>query len=210
MNNWTSQARGMPFSNDTGETVPAFGCMGIESTSIEQGQIILAIRKPSAGDAAGGASKVVFNGETAVPDGQGGFAHLDSVVHALEASSITEGDECGPVEDEWELASTGSGFTKLATDADSDPDGIVVRANGGVGGDNCILIKTPGGGIPARTGTGPYTWGSATCTLVDESGVVGSGTQVVKNIVNQAIAANVVGKAERFGSIYVIDVASCS
>jgi hypothetical protein len=75
---------------------------------------------------------------------------------------------------------------------------------------NEILIKTPGGGIAAATGTGPYTFGSATCTVVSDAGVVGSETVTVKNIVNEAIAANVIGKASRVGSIWVIDVASCS
>jgi hypothetical protein len=72
-----------------------------------------------------------------------------------------------------------------------------------------LLIKTPVGGIPAATGSGPYTFGSATCTIVNEDGTVGSDTVTVKNIVNQAIDANVVGKAERVGSTYIIDVASC-
>jgi hypothetical protein len=75
--------------------------------------------------------------------------------------------------------------------------------------DNCILIKTPGGGIPACTGTGPYTFGSATCTIVNEDGTVSADTVTVKNIVNQAIDANVIGKAERVGATYIIDVASC-
>jgi hypothetical protein len=73
-----------------------------------------------------------------------------------------------------------------------------------------ILVKTPGGGIAAASGTGPYTFGSATCTVVSDAGVVGSETVTVKNIVNEAIAANVIGKASRVGSIWVIDVASCS
>lgn len=75
---------------------------------------------------------------------------------------------------------------------------------------NVLLIKTPSGGIPACTGTGPYTFGSATCTIVNEDGTVSSDTVTVENIVNQAIAGSVIGKAERVGSTYIIDVASCS
>ena len=77
-------------------------------------------------------------------------------------------------------------------------------------GQNDILIKTPGGGIAAASGTGPYTFGSATCTIVGSDGVVGSDTVTVKNIVNDAVAANVIGKASMVGGIWVIDVASCS
>jgi hypothetical protein len=76
-------------------------------------------------------------------------------------------------------------------------------------GGNAKLIKTPGGGIAACTGSGPYTFGSATCTVVGDDGVVGSETIIVKNIVNVAIPAEVIGKANRVGSIWVIDVASC-
>lgn len=76
-------------------------------------------------------------------------------------------------------------------------------------GDNAILAKTPGGGIPAASGSGPYTFGSASCTRVNSDGTVGSASVTVKNIVDQAIAGNVVIKAERVGSIYIVDVASC-
>lgn len=72
-----------------------------------------------------------------------------------------------------------------------------------------ILAKTPAGGIPAATGSGPYTWGSATCTVVTEGGVVTAKTVMVKNIVDDAIAGNVVIKASAVGSIWVVDVASC-
>lgn len=72
-----------------------------------------------------------------------------------------------------------------------------------------LLAKTPVGGIPAATGTGPYTFGSATCTIVNDDGTVGSDTLVVKNIVTQAISANVVIKVARVGEIWVVDTASC-
>lgn len=74
---------------------------------------------------------------------------------------------------------------------------------------DAVLAKTPMGGIPAATGAGPYTWGSASCTRVGTDGVVASGTVTIKNIVNRAIAGNVVVKASRVGDIYVVDVASC-
>ena len=79
----------------------------------------------------------------------------------------------------------------------------------GAGSRESILIKTPAGGIPAATGSGPYTWGSATCKVVTDAGVVTAADVVIKNIVNKAIAANVQGKADPVGSIYIVDVASC-
>lgn len=79
----------------------------------------------------------------------------------------------------------------------------------GVGSTSSFLIQTPPGGIPAATGTGPYTWGSATCKLVTEAGVVTATDVIVKNIVDRAIAGSVQGKADPVGGINVIDVASC-
>lgn len=72
-----------------------------------------------------------------------------------------------------------------------------------------ILIKTPYGGIAAASGSGPYSWGSATCAIVSDTGEVQEESAVVKNIVNRSIAGSVPGKASRVGGIYVIDVASC-
>lgn len=88
--------------------------------------------------------------------------------------------------------------------ANTTPRKVPRRIGGGM-----ILAKTPVGGIPAATGSGPYTFGSAVCMLVGDDGTVGSETVTVKNIVNQAIAANVVIKAARVGASYVVDVASC-
>jgi hypothetical protein len=164
---WYFKARGLPFKNETGETIPPFACMGIESTEIEQGEIILSVRKPNAADAAAGSGRVIFNDEIEVPDDGGGFAHMDNLIHALEASSITALAECGPVEDEWELASSGTGFTKLAADTESATNGIIVRANGGSGGGSTVLVLTPGGGIAARSGT---TVASATCSKIGLTG----------------------------------------
>lgn len=72
-----------------------------------------------------------------------------------------------------------------------------------------ILAKTPYGGIPACSGTGPYTFGSADCTVVKPDGTLSSETQTIKNIVDQAIAGSVLIKADPVGDVYVVDVASC-
>jgi hypothetical protein len=72
-----------------------------------------------------------------------------------------------------------------------------------------ILIKTPSGGIAAATGSGPYSWGLATCEIISDVGEVLEEEVAVNNIVNRSIAGSVPGKASRVGGIYVIDVASC-
>lgn len=136
-----------------------------------------------------------------------------AILHGLALAKVGGGTGTFATPDatNHRLAPATTGMIKLlATPHATDPKLLpVLIGGGGSGDDNCILIKTPGGGIPAASGSGPYTFGSATCTVVSDAGVVGSSTVTVKNIVNQAIAANVVGKAERYGSIWVIDVASC-
>lgn len=77
------------------------------------------------------------------------------------------------------------------------------------GGYKGRLFKTPSGGIPAATGSGPYTFGSADCTPVNPDGTVGTGSMTITNIVNQVIAGSVVIKAAKVGTLWVVDVASC-
>lgn len=72
-----------------------------------------------------------------------------------------------------------------------------------------ILAKTPYGGIPACSGSGPYTFGAADCTVVKPDGTLSAETQSIKNIVNMAIAGSVLIKADPVGDVYVVDVASC-
>lgn len=156
MRDWYYTTRGLPFTNATGEEIPPFACMGIEDTSIEQGEVILEVRKPNAADAAAGSGRVVFNGEVAVPNNGGGWAVMEPVVHALQASSLGLLAECGPVEDEWKLGSAGTGFIKLATDADSHADGIIVRSAGGGGSSDEHFLYTL---------TSTMTGGSGTATI---------------------------------------------
>ena len=106
---------------------------------------------------------------------------------------------------------SGKGIILSAPEEAGKPGLILIRGGGG-GESAAITIKTPEGGIPACTGSGPYTYGSATCKLVTTSGGTGTLTdtdQVVYNIVNQEIAGNVLAKAELVTGSYIIDVASC-
>lgn len=72
-----------------------------------------------------------------------------------------------------------------------------------------ILAKTPSTGIPACSSGPPYTFGSEECTVVKPDGTLSGESKTIKNIVNKAIAGNVIIKADLVGDIYVVDVASC-
>lgn len=134
MDNWISRGRGVPCVNDSGEAIPPFACMAIDSTELENGEVILHVIKPLQADIDKGPAVLVFNGEIGIPIDGTGFASLDAVVHAIEGDTIAEGEECGPVDDEWHLASSGNGYWKIASDTESESgadDVMVVRTSGG-------------------------------------------------------------------------------
>lgn len=139
-------------------------------------------------------SKLVVLGITwALFDYTDGHTHVDIVGGALTSGT------------------SGKGIILSAPEEAGKPGLILIRGGGG-GDSDAITIKTPEGGIPACTGTGPWNYGSATCKIVTTSagtGTLTSTDQVVYNIVNQEIAGNVIGKAELVSGSYIIDVASC-
>lgn len=154
---WYGNTRGIPFLNDSGETVPPFACMAITSATTSKNEIVITIRKPTTADIAAGPGKLVFNGEVEVPDGQGGFAILDSIHHATEGSAITAGNECGPTNGSWDLSPSGTGFWKMAADTTSGSGVMLVREAAQSGGESHYLF----------TLTGTVASGSGTATIRD-------------------------------------------
>jgi hypothetical protein len=193
--------------NANAAAIPPYACMQATGTEedTETGQNYIVVDQPA--DVTGGAGAYLFNGPEQIEIGGDGIAQNSRVVRAIkDTGTATAGDSWQPIVSSWEIAAGGDTFVMIGAD-DIATDCVRVFYAGGGGG---ILVKTPVGGIPAATGTGPYTFGSATCTIVGGDGVVGAGTVTVKNIVNEAVAGNVMGKASKVGTIYVIDVASCS
>lgn len=154
MENWYSQSKGIPCTNDSGEIIPPFACMQISDTEFENNEIILTVIKPTTAGIAKGPGKLVFNGEIEIPIDGNGFALVGDVCHAIEASAVTEGDECGPADASWKLSSSGTGYWKLASDdSESGSDDVMVVRRGAAATSSFRLFMSPGGGIPARSGT---------------------------------------------------------
>lgn len=87
------------------------------------------------------------------------------------------------------------------------PNGFAFRA---IRGAAVIYIKSPGGGIPARSGT---TLGEAACNLYirQGSGLVDTGqTLTIYNVSSTAVAATRYGVAGWDGDGYVVIVESCA
>lgn len=81
-----------------------------------------------------------------------------------------------------------------------------------------VFIKTPSGGIPAATGTGPWTPGSATCKLCERY-LDGSTIKIrevspavditVYNTTSTAAGGSKLGQAKYVDGLLCVDVVSC-
>jgi hypothetical protein len=165
---WYHKTRGVPFQNNTGETIPAFGCMAVVSGTFERQDLILTIRKPTAADISNGAV-FVFNDETEVPDGEGGFAIMNLVAHALQNGALAVNATCGPVASSWKLSSSGTGYRKVATDTESDPEGMLVQFVGQGGGTPGAIIGGEIDSITTADGASPYNGLKIADVIVDFS-----------------------------------------
>lgn len=91
-------------------------------------------------------------------------------------------------------------------------DRIVRRIPLHIGGDGdgaAAIFLTPSTGIPAMSGSGPYTFGSATCTKIDGDGVVTSDEAIVYNSVSGPIPGDRVIQVKRIYNKWFVDVVDC-
>jgi hypothetical protein len=196
--------------NDSGSDRSRFDCMAL-------GDPIFDLNLDGSVDLLFGADTVADSTDTpailidSVADGSFGRAVINGMALAKVKAASSVSDLFAEPDTGSQLAAVSTGSIQLLA-APSTSAATLLPVLVGVGATSSteILFKTPVGGIPAATGSGPYTFGSASCTPVNDDGTVGSGSVTIRNIVNQAIAGNVVGKASLLGSIYVVDVASCS
>jgi hypothetical protein len=125
--------------NDSGETMPAFGCGQVTGTADVGGVTCVTIEKPA--DACG---EYVFNSEFEIADGANGWAYRFGIVPMLGTGTLSQCGRYAPVADSWSIAN-GPGPFVVYGQYDT---GI---AYGRIVGDKCKAkwIKfryTPGGG----------------------------------------------------------------
>jgi hypothetical protein len=158
----------VPFRNDSGETVPAFGAMFVTDTTSAgdetggpegQGGTILICDKP-------GSTlhrRIVFNGPDEVEDGHYGWClesgHIDA---SYDTGTPTSGDSYGIKPGQWTLTKNGVG--------DFLVDGVVDASNKRVYGtwggiENLVLIADSN--IDAAAGTTPGS-GDATIQIFSD------------------------------------------
>mgnify|MGYP000235827846 CR=1 FL=1 len=182
-----------PFRNDSGETIPAYGCMQVTDTEEVGSDNLLVVDKPD--DADGTSGWYVFNGPWEVVEDDFGTAQLGPILRGYKSSgAITAGERWAPVSGQWYLAQVDGGiFAALGADDVAD-DVLKVMQTGG-GGQQAGYALTPVGGIGGMTeSSGVYTRGSATCDLFEEDSsqdLVDSGTNVtIYNTSSASIAGS--------------------
>ena len=191
--------------NDSGDTIPPYGCMQATGTVEYGGQNVLTVDMPA--DTTGDAGPFLFNSHQAIPDGEMGIATNDVCVRAISADT-TAGMLLAPTTTDFELEEVaGGGFIVIGADDIATDVVRIVRAGGGGGG---IICMTPSGGIAARSGT---TCGTATCntytiSVSDVLTATGS-TEEVNNIFSSAIAGSVYITAKNVAGDWVADAEDC-
>lgn len=159
------------FRNDSGETIPAYGCMQVTGTlDVTDSYNYIQVTKPV--DETGANGFYLFNGPNTVADGKYGTAQQGHVVRALsDGTTVTAATQSrGPVAGQWYIGTTANTWVVAgADDVATDIIRILFGSNNYRG-----FAVTPGGGIAACSGSAtPWTPGVATCSLaewVDVSG----------------------------------------
>lgn len=117
--NALEERRWVPVRNDSGEAIPPFSAAkitGRSSSGSGTGEFtFFTIDKPDAdleADPTGGL--LIVTGEVSIPIGSYGRGTQDWPAQVRQdGTTETAGTEIGPVDGEWEMATTGRGFTRI-------------------------------------------------------------------------------------------------
>lgn len=204
--------RGIPLYGESTLAVPVYSLLEVyDSSSLATDEVpVVKVRKPLSG-----ARRLATNLEFVIDATKSGAIELitDKPVKIdvdPSDSGFIVGGTCGLSDGTYQVSSGSDGLICLSNPITyQSSKKYIWCCTDMLTGVKGRLFKTPSGGIPAASGSGPYTFGTAACTPVSLSGVVGSGTVTITNIVNQAIAEFVVIKASPVDDGWVVDVASC-
>lgn len=119
--------------NDSGETIPAYGCMQVTGTAVVGGQTVVTVDKPSTTD-----GEYLFCSQFSISAGGNGWAYRYGVVIMLGDPPSAAGVQYLPIVASWEIEE-GSGPFLVYGDHNIDPRGLIGRIGGsGTGGGNTI------------------------------------------------------------------------
>jgi hypothetical protein len=198
--------------NDSGVEIPAFACLQTTGTVEAGGQNYITVDQPA--DTDGTSGGYLFNGQAPIEIGGFGIAHDGPLCRMLtDGVPLNSGDKCQPVVGEWHIAGGGDLIT-IVGDDDIEPDTVrgMIGASGGGGEDWGVIIKTPVGGIAARSSTTVY---SASCDVFSIVGSTLTDTTEnidVFNISLGSVNGEIFGTAKREYATgkWIIDLEDCS
>lgn len=120
------------FTNNSGETIPAYACIQITGTEEQGGINYLVADKPA--DTDGTAGWYLFNGAREVASDAEGVAQLPPVMRGYKnTGTITGGDRWRPTAGQWYLTQDDSGIFVAAGADDVEDDVLRVMEIGGSG-----------------------------------------------------------------------------
>ena len=117
--------------NDSGEEVPAYGCLQTTGTVEDGGQNYITVDQPV--DNTGDAGAYLFNGQEPIEIGGFGIAHDGPLCRMLtDGATLSSGDKCRPVVGEWYIELGGDLITIVGDDdIESDTVRGVIGSSGG-------------------------------------------------------------------------------
>lgn len=204
--------------NESTEAVIPFGCMQVTGTEDKHDRTYLLVNKPA--DVDGTSGHYLFNGPNEIEaDGGTGNGFAGPLIRAAtDETTITAGDKFQPIVDSWKIEAGGDLIIAAGQDFIRE-EGVMkafIAATGG-GGISTYLLKTPIGGIVARSST---TAGKADCTpyyidpaddtikeLLDANGY--SQTVTVYNVAASPVAELSYIQAKKVKDVFIVDMEDC-
>lgn len=201
------------FRNDSSEEIPPFAAMRITGVAMLDDQIVLTVNKPDSST-----FETLINGPQAVATTASGDRNIGTgykygILQAKVEPGRTLGETLKAKASSWELEDGTGPFIFLGYDTEYDCGLVRYAASaGGGGGEHGVIIKTPSGGIAARSGT---TVSSASCDVFSIVGttLTDTGNNIdVYNISISPVGASKYGlaKKEYATGKWVIDFEDCS
>jgi hypothetical protein len=192
--------------------IPAYACLQTTGTVEDGGQNFITVDQPV--DTTGEAGAYLFNGLEEIEIGGFGIVHDGPLCRMLKTGTLTSGDKCQPVVGEWYIEEGGDLITVVGGD-DIETDivrGVIGSSGGGAGEDWGVIIKTPVGGIAARSGT---TVSSGSCDVFSIVGTTLTDTTENINVFNISLGSvngEIFGTAKREYATgkWIIDLEDCS
>lgn len=172
--------------NDSGETIPAWGCMQVTGTVEYGNQNFTKVTKPTTSGV-----QYLFNGQQEIAASGYGIAQEGNRARAYKSSgTVTFGQLWRPTSGQWYLTQGSGRFPVIGAD-DIDTDVFWVRTDF----NDIVHFKSPVGGIAAIA---TLTMGSATCDRYSctTAGVLAdSGEDITIYNAHAAFAASTLGTA---------------